>query len=70
MIDRVPSSGSCCRCQRSLGLASVKLDGRWYGSPSCAQDGDCPLEKRNPALYTSPRRFFRSRAPKELKRNA
>ena len=70
MIDRVPSSGSCFRCQRSLGLASVKQDGRWYGSPSCADGGDCPLEKRDPALYASPRRFFRSRAPKELKRNA
>jgi hypothetical protein len=48
----------------------VKLDGRWYGSPSCADGGDCPLEKHDPELYTSPRRFFGSRAPKELKRNA
>ena len=75
MIDRGPSSGSCTRCQRSLGLASVKVDGLWYGSATCVAGGDCPLEKRGPAvsepaLYARPRRFFRNRASKELKRDA
>ena len=71
MIDRVPASGSCARCQRSLGLASVKVDGRWYGSQACAEGGECPLDTRapdvpEPALYARPRRFFRRRLPKEL----
>ncbi len=75
MTDRVPSSGSCCRCQRSLGLASVKVDGRWYGSAGCASGGDCLLEERAPAvsesvLYARPRRFYSNRAPKELSRKA
>jgi hypothetical protein len=75
MIDRVPSSGSCTRCQRSLGLASAKLHGLWYGSATCAAGRDCPLDERGPAvsepaLYARPRRFFRNRAPKELKRKA
>ncbi len=75
MPDRVPSSGSCCRCQRSLGLASVKVDGQWYGSATCARGGDCPLDERapsvaEPALYARPRRYFRKRAPKELKRSS
>jgi hypothetical protein len=73
MVDRVPASGSCVRCWRSLGLASVKVEGEWYGSASCARGGECPLESRDPAvaetaLYTRPRRHFRRRAPKELKR--
>lgn len=75
MTDRVPSSGSCCRCQRSLGLASVKVAGRWYGSATCAEGGDCPLDRRapavaEPALYARPRRFFHKRSPKELRRKA
>ena len=75
MVDRVPSSGSCVRCQRSLGLASVKRDGKWYGSAACAAGEDCPLERRasavpEPALYARPHRFFRRRAPKELKSGA
>ena len=75
MTDRVPSSGSCSRCQRSLGLASVKVDGVWYGSATCARGETCALEQRDPAvaepaLYARPRRFFRRRAPKELKRQA
>ena len=73
MVDRVPSSGSCVRCSRSLGLASVKVEGKWYGSASCARGGDCPLDRHEPAgeedaLYARPRRYFGCRAPKELKR--
>jgi len=73
MIDRVPSSGSCCRCQRSLGLASVKVGGHWYGSAGCATGGDCPLDRRDPAvperaLYPRPTRYFLARRPKELRR--
>lgn len=73
-VDRVPAYGSCVRCQRSLGLASVKRDGQWYGTLVCAEGGDCPLDARAPgvderALYSRPRRFFRKRAPKELNRS-
>jgi hypothetical protein len=72
MIDRVPASGSCIRCQRSLGLASVKRGGEWYGTVACAEGRACPLDERAPkvpesALYSRPRRFFRKRMPKELK---
>jgi hypothetical protein len=72
-VERVPAYGSCRRCQRALGLASVKRDGEWYGSVACAEGGDCPLDVRDPevdeaALYSRPRRFFRRRAPKELNR--
>jgi hypothetical protein len=71
MIYRVPASGSCFRCQRALGLASVKVKGRWYGSEACAEGGECPLDAHGPAvpepaLYARPRRFFRRRLPKEL----
>lgn len=64
-------SGSCFRCRRALDLASVKVDGRWYGNAVCAGDGPCPLDTRGPAvpepwLTPRPRRFFRRRAPKEL----
>jgi hypothetical protein len=72
MVDRIASSGSCVRCWRSLGLASVKVEGRWYGSASCARGGECPLDRREPAvaepaLFARPRRYFGRRAPKELK---
>ncbi len=72
-VDRVPAYGSCIRCQRSLGLASVKRGDDWYGTVACADGGDCPLDERDPlvderALYARPRRFFRKRAPKELNR--
>ena len=73
MVDRISSSGSCVRCRRSLGLASVKVEGEWSGSATCASGGDCPLERRDPAvaeeaLFARPRRHFRRRAPKELSR--
>jgi hypothetical protein len=72
MVERVPASGSCIRCQRALGLASVKHGGLWYGSVACAEGRACPLDSRGPAvaesaLYSRPRRFFGPRAPKELK---
>jgi len=75
MIDRVPSSGSCARCWRSLGLASVKVEGKWYGSATCARGGECPLDEHAPGvaesdLYARPRRYFGKRAPKELRRSA
>jgi hypothetical protein len=71
-IEYVAASGSCARCGRALDLASVKVDGRWYGSPLCATDAPCPLD-RHPAavperrLYSRPRRHLRPRFPKELK---
>ena len=73
VVERVAASGSCIRCQRSLGLASVKRDGLWYGSVSCAEGRVCPLDSREPevaepALYARPRRFFARREPKELNR--
>ena len=72
MIDRVPASGSCLLCQRSLGLASVKRGDAWYGTVACAEGRACPLDERAPAvperaLYSRPRRFFGKRLPKELK---
>ena len=54
------------------GLTAAKVDGKWYGTVTCAEGGECPLENRAPsvpeaALYCRPRRFFRRRRPKELK---
>lgn len=67
------ATGSCLRCRRSLDLASVKVDGNWYGREICATGGPCPLEESAPRvpeirLINRPRRFFRRRAPKELRR--
>lgn len=75
MIDRVPSHGSCARCQRALGLASVKADGVWYGAVDCAEARACPFDRREAlvpeaALYPRPRRHFRKRQPKELRSSA
>ncbi len=71
MTDRVAAAGSCARCQRALGLASVKRGEDWYGSVACAEGRDCPLDVREPAvaeraLYPRPHRFFRRRRPMEL----
>jgi hypothetical protein len=71
-MDRVPASGSCIRCRRALGLASVKQGDVWYCTPACAE-GDAPSPDlaepavAEAALYARPRRHFRSRAPKELR---
>jgi hypothetical protein len=77
VIDRVPASGggSCIRCQRSLGLLSVKLHGHWYCTASCAEGGPLTPEVgatavAEAALYARPRRHFRSRMPKELRASA
>lgn len=73
MTERVPSSGSCLRCRRALGLASVKVRGHWYCSVACAEGRrppDRPPAVPEPALYARPRRFFRKRVPRELKRKA
>jgi hypothetical protein len=61
------------RCQRSLGLSSVKRGDAWYGSVACAEGRICPFDTRapavpEPALYARPRRFFARREPKELNR--
>jgi hypothetical protein len=72
VIDHRPAngSGSCPRCCGSLGLASLKVDGRWYCSTDCAE-GRVRGESRSVAvpeawLYARPRRFFGRRQPKEL----
>jgi hypothetical protein len=76
VTDHVPASGggSCARCRRSLDLASVKVQGVWYCSPTCAEGGAVPLEPdpsvAEGALYARPRRHFRRRLPKELKASA
>jgi len=74
-MDRVAASGSCIRCQRSLGLLAVKRNEHWYGTATCAEGGACPLDRAEPAvseaaLYARPRRHFQSRTPKELKASA
>ena len=74
-MHRVAASGSCVRCQRSLGLLAVKRNDQWYGTATCADGEECPLERAAPrvaeaALYARPRRHFRNRAPKELKASA
>lgn len=71
-MDRVPASGSCIRCRRALGLASVKQAGLWYCTPVCAEGGAASPESAVPAvaeaaLFARPRRYFRSRTPKELR---
>jgi hypothetical protein len=69
MIERIPSTGSCIRCQGALGLTAIKLDGQWVCSPACA-DGEPRARpapgRRDPVLYNRPRRHFRRRLPKEL----
>jgi hypothetical protein len=72
-IEQVPASGSCARCGDALDLASTRRDGTWYCSAACASGGS-PLDAPPPAvpeswLYGRPRRHFRRRAPKELKRS-
>jgi hypothetical protein len=56
------------RCQRLLDLASVKVDDVWYCRASCAA-GVALEQTRVPeeALTNRPRRYFRRRAPKELR---
>ena len=71
-VERVPSSGSCARCERALDLASAFVGGRWYGNAACATGAPCPLDQRPPAvpeprLFCRPRRHFRRRLPKELR---
>ena len=73
VIDHRPANGagSCPRCRGSLGLASLKVNGRWYCSTGCAE-GRVGGEARTAAvpeawLYARPRRFFGRRRPKELK---
>jgi hypothetical protein len=75
VVERVAASGSCIRCQRSLGLASVKRADLWYGSVACAEGRVCPFDSHEPAvaepaLYSRPRRFFAQREPKELNRTS
>jgi len=74
-MDRVAATGSCTRCQRSLGLAAVKWRDRWYCSAVCAEGDEDPADRVAPsvaeaALYARPRRHFRSRTPKELRASA
>jgi hypothetical protein len=72
VVDHSPANGggSCPRCRGRLGLASLKLNGRWYCSTDCAE-GRVRGESRSVAvpevwLYARPRRFFHRRKPKEL----
>jgi hypothetical protein len=63
--------GSCAACLGALGLDAVKHEGRWYCTPTCAQGLGPALDTQTvaePKLYNRPRRFFRKRAPKELRR--
>ncbi len=73
MTDHRPinGSGSCARCEASLGLASLKRRGVWYCSSDCAAGRDAGPRRApavpEPWLYARPRRHFRARRPKELK---
>ncbi|MEB2344228.1 MAG: hypothetical protein OZ948_05765 [Deltaproteobacteria bacterium] len=74
-LAMVAASGSCVRCGRALGLASAKVDGRWYGNAICATGAPCPLDREaprvpEPRLYSRPRRYLRKRRPKELRTGA
>jgi len=74
MEERRPAFSSCARCRGALLLDAVLERGVWYCSPACAQ-GHPPLVAEAPAvpepwLYNRPRRYFRRRAPKELRRPA
>jgi hypothetical protein len=71
-IDRRPvnGAGSCAHCGASLTLASLKVNGVWYCSTTCA-DGRFSAKGRSfrvpePWLYARPRRHFIRRRPKEL----
>jgi hypothetical protein len=71
-IERVPAIGSCVRCGRALDLASAKVGDHWYGNLICSTGAPCPYDRREsvvpePRLIPRPRRFFRRRAPKELR---
>jgi hypothetical protein len=72
-IDRRPISGAgcCARCASSLTLASMKVNGKWFCSTSCA-DGRMAAEARrfrvpDDRLYARPRRFFGPRRAKDLR---
>jgi hypothetical protein len=72
--DYRPYSGSCPRCLASLGLASQESRGVWYCSPACASGAPAEREAA-PAvderrLTNRPLRFYRKRAPKELRRSS
>jgi hypothetical protein len=69
MIERIPSTGSCHRCQGALGLTAVKRDGHWFCSAACAAGeptGSHEPTAPEPVLWSRPHRFFRRRLPKEL----
>ncbi len=71
MIEQCPASGSCARCDASLGLASLKRAGAWYCSSACCEGrpASAPSTRAVPEqwLYAVPRRFYRARKPKELR---
>lgn len=68
MTEQRSATGSCVRCQRGLDLASVKLAGAWYCRASCAA-GVAPERSRvsEDSLTNRPRRYWKRRAPKELR---
>jgi len=69
VFEQNSATGSCVRCQRPLDLASVKLDGEWYCRASCAAGvvNEKPRVSEL-ALINRPRRYWKRRAPKELRR--
>jgi hypothetical protein len=69
LTDPRSATGSCVRCQRTLDLASVKRGDTWYCRSSCAAGLVAePARVDEQALTNRPRRFYRRRAPKELRR--
>jgi len=68
VTEQRSATGSCARCQRGLDLASVKREGAWYCRPSCAAGVAAERSRvAEVALTNRPRRYWKQRAPKELR---
>ncbi len=72
MSERRPAGGSCPRCGQALDLSAAKVGDEWYCTRSCGTGSESLTERESavprPWLYARPRRYFRRRAPLELKR--
>jgi hypothetical protein len=70
--EKRSATGSCTRCRGPLDLASVRIGDDWFCRAACAA-GEAVLRApavEEEALTNRPRRYFASRAPKELRRRS